>query len=157
MGSPFEGDWIPSKKPFRVALASGEVKRHLLKLGHRVETHPIVYPPITTYETEAKKRNDKENANIVIGFSGLIMPSKGLHTLIEAANHLKMERQVFTIKIAGKVFSQEYKDAISNYIVSRNLEEEIEWLDFIEPSKLGEFYRSIDVIAFPSLYPESFK
>ena len=24
MGSPFEGDWIPSKKPFRVALASGK-------------------------------------------------------------------------------------------------------------------------------------
>ena len=155
MGSPFSGDWLPKEKPFKLAFASGEVKRLLKGMGHKVDSHPIIYPPLQS--DKAPTIETKKISKIfTIGFCGLIMQSKGLHVAIEAAAQLKAQRIPFKFTIAGEVFSQEYKKALKAYCEKNGLSKDIKWNGFIKPENLSTFYEELDVLVFPSLYPESF-
>lgn len=155
MGSPFPGDWIPRDKPFRIAFASGEVKRLFKKMGHKVDHHPVVYPPLNSNEAPTEQIK-KANEEIRIGFCGLIMQSKGLHIALEATVKLKKEGIPVKFTIVGKTFSREYRKALENFCKNNDITNNISWTGFISPEKLDTFYQSIDILVFPSLYPESF-
>tara|TARA_B100001175_G_C19493826_1_gene634139 strand:+ start:569 stop:1726 length:1158 start_codon:yes stop_codon:yes gene_type:complete len=155
MGSPFPGDWLPKDKTFKVAFASGEVKRLFKTMGHKVANFPIVYPPLNSNKAP-KERTKEITEEICIGFCGLIMQSKGLHIALEAAARLKRERIPFNLTIAGETFSKQYRTALEKYCEENNIAKNIIWSGFVSPEKLEKFYERIDLLVFPSLYPESF-
>lgn len=155
MGSPFEGNWIKNKKNYKLAFASGEVKRLFRKIGHKVEDYPVIYPPIIG-ETEKYSLNRNINGPIRIGYSGLIMPSKGVHKLLEAIARLKKDQIEFRLDLAGEIFSKQYFNQCKYFIKENNIEEEVNWLGFINPEEMGKFYREIELLVFPSIYPEAF-
>lgn len=154
MGSPFPGDWIPKKKPFKLAFASGEVKKLFQRMGHKVDHHPIVYPPLNSNTAPIKTKVITDKINI--GFCGLIMQSKGLHIALEAAAKLRKQGIPFRFRIAGETFSRDYGEALKKYCSDNNITENTSWDGFIKPEKLSSFYQNIDLLVFPSLYPESF-
>ena len=157
MGSPFPGDWIPKGKKFKLGFASGEARRIMIKMGHRVKDNPIIYPPLPVKKEMSRYTEKKYNEDITIGYCGLIMHSKGLHLLMKAACKLKEKGYGFKIKIAGDDFSKEYKQQSYNvFCLNNGIEKHIRWEGFIEPEKLNAFYKDIDVFVFPSIYPESF-
>lgn len=155
MGSPFEGDWLPDQRLFRLAFGSGEVKRLFTKMGHKVEKGRIVYPPIENNETK-KNTKDYGKETMLIGFCGLIMESKGLHIAINAVKNMLKRGYKIKFDIAGKSFSKRYEEQLREYCNVNGIENNIIWKGFIEPTKIEEFYKNIDFLVFPSLYPESF-
>ena len=156
MGSPFQGNWIPYTKPFRIASASGEVKRLLKTMGHNIENHPIVYPPLALSKPEEELRSRCSGDQLRIGFVGLLMHSKGLHVLMEAASKMKRSKKQFNITVAGHAFSKEYEKALVDYCARANIKDNVRWMGFVEPHGLKNIYRDIDVLVFPSLHPEAF-
>ena len=156
MGSPFQGNWIPYTKPFRIASASGEVKRLLKTMGHNIEHHPIVYPPLAQEKPEEELKSRCRGDQLRIGFAGLLMHSKGLHVLMEAASKMKTINSNFNITVAGHAFSKQYEEALGEYCKRANIKDNVRWMGFVEPNDLKGIYRDIDVLVFPSLYPEAF-
>ena len=155
MGSPFEGDWLPSQRLFRLAFASGEVKRLFTKMGHKVEKGRVIYPPLADNRTHISNRTYRRQT-MRIGFCGLIMESKGLHIAIIALRNMIKKGYSIKMDIAGKSFSKRYEENLREYCRINKIAEYVEWKGFIEPNNIGEFYRDIDFLIFPSLYPESF-
>ena len=155
MGSPFPGNWLPINKPFSLAFASREVRRLLVQMGLDVADHPIVHPPLQS--DQLPQPAAEGNGSVLrIGFSGLLMQSKGVHVLLEAASQLKASGIPFQLSLAGKAFSEDYSQALQHFCGQAGMQNQVHWLGFVDPDALSDFYQSLDVLVFPSLHPESF-
>ena len=91
----------------------------------------------------------KEMKSLVIGFIGRISPEKGLHILLESLSKLRTNEPI-TLRIAGGVDGMYAEDLYSKYRsnAGKNI---VEWLGWIENSKLKDFYEKVDLTVVPSL------
>lgn len=159
LGPPFPLNQFPWSHQARygMACASGEVKRTLLKLGFPVAEAPVVYPPLALGMDRAQlcQGSDGEEP-LRVGYCGLLMASKGVHRLLEAAASLRQQGTSVQLLIAGKAFSIEYQQQLQRFAQTAGLHNQVNWLGFLEPERLSTFYGKLDLLVFPSIYPESF-
>ena len=142
---------------YTMACASAEVKRKLRHEGFPVEDAPVVYPPLAaSMESVRMADGSRDRAPLRVGYSGLLMESKGVHRLLEAVSILKQEGRRLDILIAGKAFSQAYHEQLERFCFLKDIRTQVRWLGFVEPEQLSQFYLQLDVLVFPSIYPESF-
>lgn len=142
---------------YTMAFASAEVKRMLCHEGFPVEESPVIYPPLSgSMNSVPLSVGSSDQAPLRVGYSGLLMASKGVHRLLEAVNFLKQEGQRLEVLIAGKAFSQAYQQQLEQYCLNHGISSQVRWLGFVEPDQLSGFYLQLDVLVFPSIYPESF-
>lgn len=159
LGPPFPLHQFPWSHQARygMACASGEVKRTLLKLGFPVTEAPVVYPPLALGMDRAKLcRGSDGQEPLRVGYCGLLMASKGVHRLLEAAASLRQQGTNVQLLIAGKAFSIEYQQQLQRFAQTAGLHNHVNWLGFLEPELLSTFYGKLDLLVFPSIYPESF-
>jgi len=90
------------------------------------------------------------NKQIILGNAGRLVEQKGQKFLIEIASLLKKGQLDFTIRIAGK---GQLKESLIAYAKKLNVEEKIEFLDFIYD--VPEFLKGIDIFLLPSLHEGS--
>jgi len=156
MGAPMPLAEYPTHRHYGMAFASGEVRRLLVSQGFPVTTQPIVHPPLAADTLPAPATNRQGGGALQIGYSGLLMQSKGVHVLLEACARLRQWGTPFRLQLAGKAFSTDYAQALQAYVVTNNLDPCVHWHGFLEEHQLNSFYQQLDVLVFPSLHPESF-
>ncbi|WP_426326159.1 glycosyltransferase [Microbacterium sp. E-13] len=82
--------------------------------------------------------------DVVAGFLGRLVPEKGVGTLLEAA---ALEPRL-RVRIAGSGPSREHLEAT---IAARGLADRVELLGPVDPDDVPAFYRTLDVLAVPSI------
>jgi len=155
LSPPFPRPLLPSG-PYRMATASAEVARELRRHGFATEADAVVHPPLDLSYLDPCVPSRCPAPALQIGFSGLLMPSKGPQVLLDAAHVLLERRLPFELVFAGKPFTPgfdlELKQAAHRY----GLDPCVRWLGFVQPEQLPDLYQQWDVLVFPSLYPEAF-
>lgn len=94
------------------------------------------------------------SSKLRFAFIGNIMPSKGLHVLIQAFN--KMSNEKAELKIYGRVYS--YKGLLSGYLkelkqLARN--KDIRFMGSFDNRNINSIFKEIDVLVVPSVWPEN--
>jgi len=80
---------------------------------------------------------------------GVLHPRKGLHFLLEACNHLRINGyHNYTLVVAG---DGPQKDELKLFVEKNHLEEYVHWAGWVEYSQLGTYFRCADVFVFPTL------
>jgi glycosyltransferase involved in cell wall biosynthesis len=156
MGAPMPLEHYPVGKPYKMAFASGEVRRMLVQQGFPVRNHPVIYPPLTTNNPCTKKDPEEIRDYLRVGFSGLLMQSKGVHVLFEAFARLQHKGIPAKLSLAGDAFSKDYEIQLRDYADKVDISKHVDWRGFLGADDLQKFYLDLDVLVFPSLHPESF-
>lgn len=91
-------------------------------------------------------KNKKKNKIFTIGYIGGLGKRKNIEFILKLAEKMKNERVLF--KIAGKGSDKERLLKISQELELKN----IVFVGFILDEKINEFYNSLDLFIFPSLY-----
>lgn len=89
---------------------------------------------------------------ITFGYIGRLVAEKGLASLLEAAGKLAAEGLAFKLKIIG---DGPLRPALSARAVQLGLEDKIVWTGVVQPEKIEEESRDIDVLILPSIWEET--
>ncbi|WP_344292784.1 glycosyltransferase [Agromyces neolithicus] len=87
---------------------------------------------------------DPETAEITVGFLGRLVPEKGVLVLLDAVAREPKLR----VRIAG---SGPLATELDRLAAARGIGDRVEFVGAIEPDDVVEFYRTLDVLAVPSL------
>ncbi|MDQ0613760.1 glycosyltransferase involved in cell wall biosynthesis/GT2 family glycosyltransferase [Microbacterium sp. W4I4] len=85
---------------------------------------------------------------VMVGLLGRLVPEKGVLTLFEAMR----ERPALRARIGG---SGPLADTLPDLAAAHGIEDRVQLLGAISPDKVIDFYRSIDVLAVPSIPTDS--
>ena len=162
MEAPFLPQHFPNVKNYQLIAASRAVRQSLNNTGLPVQNAAVVYPgarvdlygnhsaaPITS------KLGSPSNP-IKICFAGLLMASKGAHTLVEAAGELHHQGITAQINLAGSEFQPGYLQQLKQHAQQTGIKENFHWFGQLNRSKLSRFLSLHHIGVFPSIYPEAF-
>ena len=172
---PYSSQLQPSSRLYTICPASHAVKDSLLSHGFRVPENSVVYPgvknefffvddvthvsPSLSYSSSIHNGSSSLGSAtnpIKLGYAGLIMQSKGLHTIIQAANMMNKRGISFQLSVAGSTFQQSYLNKLKSIISANNLTSYIYFLGPLSRSQLSRFWSLQHIGIFPSIYPEAF-
>lgn len=169
---PFAEGLHPKSTNYRIVAASEAVKRSLIAQGIPANTAPIIYPGsrCDLFGAESTGRNlpaplDSESQFITFGtqkyplkicYAGLLMHSKGPHTIAEAMFYLKKKKITATASFAGGRFQKGYCEHITSFLDQHNLENEVQWYKQLTREQLARYFCLHNVAVFPSIHPEAF-
>ena len=160
----FRAEEIPKSKNYIMVSASYAVRQSLIEKGFITPNHPVIYPGARTElfgENVTKRKLPKspdgtEKNPLCIAFAGLLMSSKGLHTLVESIIKLKQKGVSTRTFIAGDDFQKGYKEALKSMLNEHNLQDSVLFTGSLSREKLSRFFCLNHVFVFPSIYPEAF-
>ena len=161
---PFPPDQLPKASHYRLVPASRAVRQSLSEAGLPVAEAAVVYPGarVDLFGWEATGRTLPPNPDTSKGgplrvcFAGLMMSSKGPHTLLEAVKILNDNNVNVEAMLAGGQFQTTYSAEMENFIKTNRLEEHIRFFGPLKRPQLARFFRLNHVCVFPSIYPEAF-
>ncbi len=161
---PFEANHFPSQKNYKLVSASKAVRDALSKNKLPVQSNPVVYPG-----ARVELFNKKNTRNFIpftpdgtpsrplkVCFAGLLMGSKGAHTIIEALILLKQQSISIQVNLAGDNFEPGYKEKMQSMLKQAKLESNVCFLGQLGRRELARFFSLHHVCVFPSIYPEAF-
>ena len=97
------------------------------------------------------------NDPLKVCFAGLLMSSKGAHTLIEALIQLKQQGINVQASLAGSSFQSGYREQLEQWLKQHNLDGAVQFVGQLERQALARFYAlCITLESFPSIHPEAF-
>ena len=89
-------------------------------------------------------------------FAGLLMGSKGAHTLIEALIELQQKGLSAQASLAGGNFQKGYREQLEERLAQHNLDGAVQFVGQLGRKALARFYALHHVGVFPSIHPEAF-
>ena len=132
-----------------VLCVSQNTAKYYKKLGLRNEKI-IIVPPVWKKEVVLQHRKNQANDVLRIGFFGGASTSKGIKVLSEA---LKRVNSPWKLSIYGL---QKDKSRANVLRLFKGMEERIILQDYFAPNMLDEVCASLDVLAVPSIWPETY-
>ncbi len=82
-------------------------------------------------------------------FVGQLIPRKGLHLLLKACNILQQKGcREYKLMVIGQGSSQKELQTLSQ---EYKLEENIEWIGWVDYNRIGEYFQQADVFILPTL------
>ena len=174
MDPPFPINCLPQSDNYKMIASSMAVANNLKRHGFPVPQSAVVYPGARTdlfgdreqlmssslrfaYRLCSKGINLASHSNpLKIGFAGLLMGSKGLHTLIEALTILRNKGLCIQAVFAGAEFEPGYKERLESYLVRENMNYSVQFVGQLSRSKLRRFWDLHHIGVFSSIYPEAF-
>lgn len=99
--------------------------------------------------------NKRPSPKMRFAFIGIILPSKGVHILIQAFNKLNTKKDV-QLDIFGKVFPYRGFERYPIYIrkLARN-NKNIKFRGEFDHKNISEIFSKIDILVVPSIWPEN--
>lgn len=159
---PFkEEDW-PVASNYHPIGASKCVTNSIRNANRALDSIPIVYPGArldlfrANREQWRRKCTGKLSDPLKLCFAGLLMGSKGLHTVVEALAILKAQGIECQLNIAGKEFQEGYWKQINSFAIRNGIHNQINWFGDLPRKKLSRFYSLHHAGVFASIYPEAF-
>ena len=137
-----------SKQSYKIIIHSMESREYLKKfISDKLITEKVVYVPhpnyIGVYKDSDLVETNKHTLNLL--FIGAIKPYKNIDILIKAFNDLNLPDM--TLKLAGKVSSNEYKSYIEELIsYNKNIIPEFR---FIKDDEINDLIRKSNILVLP--------
>ena len=171
---PFSVHEFPGSSNYSILAASQCVRENIRKSGVLVDEFNVVYPGARCelfssdnsslsyalqYALSLAERGyslgSVENP-LKIGFAGLLMGSKGLHTLVLAALQLAVTGISIQINIAGAEFQSNYKSRLQAIVDDAGMHGLINFVGQLDRKRLSRFWELHHLGVFPSIHPEAF-
>lgn len=164
VSSPYPVEQMPSSPQYKLLAASVAVRKSLIEAGLPVANAPVIYPgarvdllgaPRVNRPLPAQADGTSERP-LRVCFAGLMMASKGPHTLLEAALMLRSRGVFVEMMLAGGNFQGNYLSQMEQFCSSHGLQNQVRFLSQLNRDQLARFFRLNHVCVFPSIYPEAF-
>ncbi len=162
--SPFPPSAWPKSNRYKIVAASKTVRLALINAGLPASKASVIYPGIRSElfgedkvgmpSPLASKGSKKRPLKVC--FAGLLMGSKGAHTLVEALIQLNQEGICVQASIAGDNFQTGYREKLEEDLKLNNLNGVVQFVGQLERKELARFYALHHVGVFPSIHPEAF-
>ena len=162
--APFTPNAWPSSDRYRLVAASGAVRSALMDAGLPTSKASVVYPGVRQ-DLFGEHRvgmppplapDGSQQRPLKVCFAGLLMSSKGAHTLIEALIELKRQGLSFQASLAGDSFQSGYREQLENWLRQNKLDGTVQFVGQLKREALARFYALHHVGVFPSIHPEAF-
>ena len=175
---PFHPKQQPSHPAYQLVAASEAVSAALVQGGLGPNNQkgskrkiPVVYPGVRSdlFGASATGRRlpvplNGSSVNQPLGslksplrvcFAGLLMGSKGAHTLVQALVKLKQQGVVVEGHLAGGSFQAGYREQLET-VLQKNGLDGVHFTGQLNRSSLARFFRLHHACVFPSIHPEAF-
>lgn len=161
---PYSSQQLPHQKNYRTIMASAAVKNNMISHEIGANNAGIIYPGarVDLFGLEATKRSlppdpdGTKKCPLKVCFAGLLMSSKGPHTILEAVAIAKQRGVFIQAMIAGAGFDQNYIRQLKLYAKHHDIEEDILYAGNLTRDMLARFFRLNHACIFSSIYPEAF-
>lgn len=161
---PFAPSQWPQQPHYRLLAASRAVRQALVDAGLPVGEAPVVYPGarVDLFGAEATglplppSPDYSVGRPLRVGFAGLLMASKGAHTLLEAVALLRLQGLAVEVMLAGGRFQVDYVVHLEQFVQRQELGDHVHFVGQLSREELVRFLRLHHVGVFPSLKPEAF-
>jgi glycosyltransferase involved in cell wall biosynthesis len=148
--------------PERILAVSNITRDHLVKNGVKNSRVQVIFNGIDherlEIETTKNIRNELklENGTRLVGCIGRIIPQKGQKSLLLAIPEVIRRYPETFFLIIGDVFLKEegYKKELLEIIKKNRIEDRVKFTGF--RMDIGDIMKSLDILVFPSIAPESF-
>ena len=127
--APFPPSAWPKNDNYRIVAASKAVRSAIVSAGLPAIKATVVYPGVRS-ELFGEHRlgmpapltpNGTRQRPLKVCFAGLLMSSKGAHTLIEALIKLKQQELCVQASIAGGSFQSGYREQLEEKVKESNI------------------------------------
>jgi glycogen(starch) synthase len=168
---PFPAELMPQSPNYQLVGASKAVSTSLLQAGLGTNALPVVYPGVRCelFGGEPTGRPlpaplDGSTKPVQLGttqhplrvcFAGLLMGSKGAHTLVEALIRMKLQGFAVEGYLAGGSFQAGYRDQLETLLRQHDLSQ-VTFVGQLQRSQLARCFRLHHICVFPSIHPEAF-
>jgi len=162
--APFPASALPDNERYRLVAASQAVRSALESAGLPSATTRVVYPGVRS-ELFGVDRigmpaplapDGSRQRPLKVCFAGLLMGSKGAHTLIEALIQLHYQGVSIQASLAGDSFQSGYREQLEQWLKQHNLDGQVQFVGQLGRQALARFYALHHVGVFPSIHPEAF-
>ena len=170
---PFPADALPQAPNYCVAGASRTVQQSLSAAGFSAQPENVVYPgarddllgqqftgralpePLGG-KAHNWRRLGAPDQPLKVCFAGLLMASKGAHTLVEALIQLKHQGLTVHATLSGAAFQAGYQDQLKGMLEQAGLTSEVTFTGNLTRPQLARMFVLHHIGVFPSIYPEAF-
>ena len=171
---PFAPPLMPMQPHYRLVAASCAVRQTLLANGLPVAQAPVVYPGARTELFGAAATGRVSALDIAralvaagqplgspanplkLGFAGLLMGSKGAHTVLQALAALHRQGIAVQASLAGVNFQSGYREALDALVAREGLAGLVQFVGQLDRPRLARFWALQHVGVFASTFPEAF-
>ncbi|GAB4340695.1 MAG: hypothetical protein Fur0042_01580 [Cyanophyceae cyanobacterium] len=152
--APYAPHEVPQHPLYHLATASDAVAQAVRDAGLGQLETTTIYPGalVRHYSRPTLPPRDK----LRILYAGLVIQSKGAHTLLEALTILQQQHVDFECTIAGNAIHADYRAAIQQYLQQTGLVDRVRLVGHLERSQLADCFAQHNVFVFPSIQPEAF-
>ena len=149
--------------PMKILTVSNLARDHLVKDGLKGDKIEVIFSGIDNelFEFRDVLRNIRNELHIgdnakLVGCIGRIIPQKGQKSLLLAIPEVIKKFPETFFLIVGEIFLKEegYKEELLEIIKKHNIEDRVKFTGFRDD--IGDLIRSLDILVFPSVAPESF-
>ena len=160
--------YAPAQQPrsphYRLVAASEAVREGLRSSGFAAAAAPVVYPGArvelfgwgATGQPLPAAANGSPTFPLKVCFAGLLMGSKGAHTLVQALIQLNQEGINIQANLAGDSFQAGYREQLESMLAGAGLHGVVRFVGQLSRPQLARFFRLHHACVFPSIYPEAF-
>ena len=172
--APFPPHHLPKAPHYTLVAASVTVRQSLVALGFPVEQAPVVYPGARTelFGPTATGRPSALTAMqtlvaaghplgtpanpLKVGFAGLLMGSKGAHTVVQALVALHRQGWSVQANFAGASYQAGYRQQLQALLAAEGMADLVQFVGQLDRPRLARFWGLHHVGVFASIYPEAF-
>ena len=159
---PFPPSAWPNNARYRMVAASGAVRSALINAGLPALTARVVYPGVRNQLFGISQvgmpppliPDGSQQRPLKVCFAGLMMSSKGPHTLIQALIQLKQQGINIQASLAGDSFQSGYREHLEELVNQHGLD--VQFVGQLGRQSLARFYALHHIGVFPSIHPEAF-
>lgn len=160
--------YAPAQQPrgahYQLVAASKAVRQGLRASGFSAAHAPVVYPGArvelfgmaATGKALPIAATGSPSLPLKVCFAGLLMGSKGAHTLVQALLQLNQEGINVQANLAGDNFQAGYREQLENMLAGAGLHGVVRFVGQLSRPQLARFFRLHHACVFPSIYPEAF-
>ena len=143
---------------YQLVAASDAVRQVIADTASAAAEIPVVFPGarVELFGEQATGLPLSPPSPLRIAYAGLLMPSKGVHTLIEALILLHQQGTAFTAQLAGQSFTYGYREKLEVDLTQAGLADRVRFVGSLEREQLARFFAEHNVCVFPSQHPEAF-
>jgi glycosyltransferase involved in cell wall biosynthesis len=150
----YRNDELPMNGLYWIGSCSQWNAKTVQSLGYRADRFDVIYPGARVDRFFNYKLPDIKSLRIC--FAGLVMPFKGVHTLVEALAHLTVQGIDFTCEIAGECTTPALLKTLKNLAAAHCFADRLTFSGFLDRVKLGALFARNNVLVFPSIVEEGF-
>ena len=161
---PYHPNAYPRQGRYKLIAASQSVRQSLVQAGLPVAPEAVVYPgartelfgAIATGMPKPLPADGSASRPLKLCFAGLLMASKGAHTVVEALVRLHRRGICAQLTMAGGAFQAGYQDALEQLLLREGLSGSVQFVGQLERPALARMLALHHVGVFPSIHPEAF-